>query len=76
MRLLMAADPAAADLIRIARSRKTKPGDRITAIREILNRAGVSTAQPVPDAAAASGQVLWEEFIQIHRLRVGEEKPA
>jgi hypothetical protein len=71
-RLLMACDPVAARLIEIAKSKKTETKDAIVACREILNRAGVG-AQPVPDVPGASqGQVLWEEFIQIHRRRVPE----
>jgi hypothetical protein len=70
-RLLMASDPVAARLIQIARSTKTEDRDAIVAIREILNRAGVS-ATPTSDAGA-NGQVLWDEFVTIHRRRVGEE---
>lgn len=72
LRILMACDPVAARLIEIAKSRKTEAHDAIVACREILNRAGVS-ATPVSDAGAASGQVLWDEFVTIHRRRVGEE---
>jgi hypothetical protein len=70
MRLLMASDPAAARLIQIANSKKTDPHHAITAIREILNRAGLSAS---PTTGAADGQVLWDEFVTIHRRRVGEE---
>lgn len=71
-RLLMASDPVAARLIEIAKSKRTDPKDAIVACREVLNRAGVS-AQPVPESAGTGqGQVLWEEFIQIHRRRVPE----
>jgi hypothetical protein len=69
LRLLMACDPVAARLIEIAKSKKTDPKDAIVAIREILNRAGVAAA-PAVDPGGDVGQVLWEEFIQIHRRRV------
>jgi len=70
-RILMAADPAAAKLIQIALGRKTHPKDAIMAIRELLNRAGIHSAVDTgmgndPDTG---GQVLWDEFIQIHRRR-------
>lgn len=70
-RILMAADPAAARLVKIAVSTKTEPRDAIAAIRELLNRAGVH-AQPA-NMAPDSGQVLWDEFIQIHRRRAEPE---
>jgi hypothetical protein len=71
-RLLMAADPAAARLVQIALNEATEPKDAIVAIRELLNRAGV-TSQPPDDAATGSndGTVLWEEFVALHRMRVG-----
>jgi hypothetical protein len=68
-RLALAADPAVARLIQIATSKKTKTADAIAAIREILNRGGFGNKPQ--DAGAGSGQVLWEEFIQIHRRRAG-----
>jgi len=66
----MAADPAAARLVQIAlsKSKKIKTSDSIAAIRDLLNRAGIH-ARP-EDASADNGQVLWDEFIQIHRRRV------
>jgi hypothetical protein len=67
-RILMAADPAAARLISIALNKRTKHGDAISAIRDLLNRAGVH-AKP-EDIATDNGQVLWDEFIQIHRRRI------
>lgn len=72
-RILLAADPAAARLIQIALGRKTKHSDAVSAIRELLNRAGVH-AQPMDEAAAGNGQVLWDEFIQIYRRRAGDGK--
>jgi hypothetical protein len=69
-RLLLAADPIAARLIQIALGKKTEPKDAIVAIREILNRAGVHAEQS-PDDGSIPGQVLWDEFIQIHRRRAG-----
>jgi hypothetical protein len=71
-RILLACDPVAARLIEIAKSKLTEPKDAIVAIREILNRAGVSAAPVVDVPGATQGQVLWEEFIQIHRRRVPE----
>lgn len=68
-RILLAADPAAARLIAIALSKKTEHKDAITAIKDLLNRAGI---RPQAETAVDgdTGQVLWEEFIQIHRRRV------
>ena len=71
-RILAAADPAAARLIQIALNRKTKHPDALAAIRELLNRAGVVAVAAGP-ALPDNGQVLWEEFIQIHR-RVTDAK--
>ncbi len=71
-RLLMACDPVAARLIAIAKSKLTEPKDAIVACREILNRAGVTAAPVVDHGGEHLGQVLWEEFIQIHRRRVPE----
>ena len=65
-RLLAAADPVAARLISIALNKKTKHPDAMAAIREVLNRAGLTPVAAGP-AAPDNGQVLWEEFIQIHR---------
>ena len=67
-RILAAADPAAARLVEIALSKKSKDSDAIAAIRELLNRASVAVPPPSP---AADGTVLWEEFVAIHRERVG-----
>jgi hypothetical protein len=67
----MAADPCAARLVEIALSKRTAEHDAIAAIREVLNRAGVS---PEPTShGAANGQVLWDEFVAIYRRRVEEE---
>ena len=68
----MACDPVAARLVAIAKSKKTPEATAILAIREILNRAGVSAAPVVDLGGEHLGQVLWEEFIQIHRRRVPE----
>jgi hypothetical protein len=66
----MAADPAAARLVQIATSKRTEPKDAIVAIRELLNRAGIN-ARPLTDPLdTGNGQVLWDEFIQIHRRRL------
>jgi HEAT repeat protein len=66
--ILEAADPAAARLIKIAL--KTKD-DRvaISAIKEILDRAGIIDRQ-IAAQAGHSGQVLWEEFVALYRKRV------
>lgn len=76
-RILLAADPAAARLISIAlargRDKKVEPKDSLVAIRELLNRAGlVAPGKALVEDAGGdnSGQVLWDEFIQIHRRRV------
>jgi hypothetical protein len=68
-RLLQEADPAAARLAEIALSPDTQPKDAIVAICEILDRAGIN-GEPNADVSSPS-QVLWDEFIQIHRRRFG-----
>lgn len=76
MRILQAADPAAARLVSIAlargRDKNVEPQQSLVAIRELLNRAGI-TAAPQVNTGGDSGQVLWEEFIQIHRKKVDLE---
>jgi hypothetical protein len=67
-RILAAADPAAARLIAIAMDKKTKHVDAITALRDLLTRAGI-TGQGTEGGADGS-LVTFEEFIQIHRRRV------
>jgi hypothetical protein len=69
-RILAAADPVAARLISIALNKKTKHPDAIAAARDVLNRAGVTAIMSTIGSAEDGGQVLWEEFIQIHRKRV------
>lgn len=75
-RILMAADPAAARLVSIAlgkgKDKRVEVQHSLVAIRELLNRAGVVAVRKIEDPAADNGQVLWEEFIQIHRRRVPE----
>lgn len=66
-RILAAADPVAARLISIALNKKTKHPDAMVAIREVLNRAGLVAVQAGPAAGPDNGQLLWEEFVQIHR---------
>ena len=72
-RLLLLIDPALGVLARSVRIRTSKnwepSAQEIAAAREILNRAGLVAVAPDPHAAdgASLGQVLWEEFIQIHR---------
>lgn len=68
----MACDPVAARLIEIAKSKLTEPKDALAAIREVLNRAGLSVQAAADVPGASQGQVLWDEFIQIHRRRVPE----
>ena len=71
-RLLAAADPAAARLIELINDRTLEPRDTLAAIRELFNRAGLG---PVDTSATTdnTGQVLWEEFVQIHRKRFGTD---
>ncbi len=71
-RILRAADPVAARMIQIALSRKTKPADAIAIGRDLLTRAG-AIAGPGASGADDGSQVLWDEFIQIHRRRVGRD---
>jgi hypothetical protein len=70
----MAADPAAARLVSIAlakgKDKHVEPQHSLTAIRELLNRAGVVAVRKIEETAPDNGQVLWDEFIQIHRRRV------
>ena len=73
LRILLAADPAAAKLVAIALGRKTKHTDAIVAIRELLNRAGLHSAVDTGINDPGDGSVLWDEFIQIHRRRVAPE---
>jgi hypothetical protein len=75
MRILQAADPAAARLIQIAlalgKDKHVEPQHSLVAIRELLNRAGLVAAR-TEETGPDNGQVLWDEFIQIHRRRVPE----
>lgn len=83
-RLLLLIDPALgvlAQSVRVrtkAQSKYWEPtAQEISAAREVLNRAGIVAAAPagdVPDGAL--GQVLWEEFIQIHRRVVRDARPG
>jgi hypothetical protein len=74
-RLLMAADPAAARLVEIVRSPRTETKDAIVAIRELLDRVGIRAEVPATAANVHNdGTILWEEFLQIHRLRFGDAK--
>lgn len=73
LRILQAADPVAARLIQIAKSKLTEPRDAIAACREILNRAGLAPQLEVTGASANNGQVLWDEFVAIYRRRTSEE---
>jgi hypothetical protein len=78
-RLLELVDPALGVLARAVRPRRSKRWEpqptEIAAAREVLDRAGIRAERmPVGPASAATaedGTVLWEEFIAIHRLRVG-----
>ena len=69
-RILAAADPAAARLIEIALNPRTETQHALAAIRELLNRAGI-VGGSAGEEDSGSGQVLWEEFVQIHRRRTG-----
>jgi hypothetical protein len=71
-RLLAAADPAAARLVEIVRSPKTETKDAIVAIRELFDRAGIRAEVPTAANVRHDGTILWEEFVQIHRLRFGD----
>jgi hypothetical protein len=69
-RILAAADPVAARLIEIALNVGTETQHAITAITQVLNRAGVvGPVGPVATNEGTGGQVLWEEFVEIHRRR-------
>jgi hypothetical protein len=71
-RLLSLVDPALGVLARAVRVRTSKRWEplptEIAAAREVLDRAGIRAGR---EAAANDGTVLWEEFVAIHRLRVG-----
>jgi hypothetical protein len=77
MRILLAADPAAARLVSIAlakgKDRGVETKDSLVAIRELLNRAGVVSQRGEESATPDNGQVLWDEFISIHRRKVGPD---
>ena len=73
-RLLLLIDPAIGVLAQSVRPR-TKAQSKywepsaqeISAAKEVLNRAGLAESPP---ETSDGGQVLWDEFIQIHRRRV------
>jgi hypothetical protein len=76
-RLLSLVDPALGVLARAVRPRQNAhhwepSAQEISAAREILTRAGINA---IADEAAkdSQGQVLWEEFIQIHRRVVAPD---
>jgi hypothetical protein len=69
-RILAAADPVAARLIQIALDPHTETQHALVAIRDLLNRAGI-IAEPAAQEDSGTGQLLWDEFTQIHRKRVG-----
>lgn len=75
-RILAAADPAAARLVQIALNKRTKHPDALAAIRELLNRAGVlpvlKAEEPGSSGNEDGSQVLWEEFVSIHRRAVAK----
>ena len=73
-RLLAASDAGAARLVEIVRSKKTETKDAIVAIRELFDRAGIRAETPASANVRSDGTVLWEEFVQIHRLRFGDGK--
>jgi hypothetical protein len=69
-RLLEAADPVAARLVKIALAAKTEVKDALIAIREVLNRAGI-IAETTTGASAGDGMMLWDEFVQVYRRKAG-----
>jgi hypothetical protein len=71
LRLALAADAVAERLVKVALSKRTKDSDVIAAAKDLLDRAGVRAEKPANDRAN-DGTVLWEEFVQIHRLRFGD----
>lgn len=85
-RLLALIDPALgvlAQAVRVrskATSKLWEPSaQEIAAAREVLNRAGLVAVAPIDperNADASLGQVLWDEFIQIHRRVVTGAGPA
>src|SRR5215472_12033511 len=68
IRIMMAADVVAARLITIATSKRTKHADAIAAARDLLNRAGIAPERE-QTPQRSEGTVLWEEFVQIYRVR-------
>jgi hypothetical protein len=48
----------------------TKDSDAIAAAKDVLDRAGIR-AERDAGAGVSDGTVLWEQFIQIHRRKVG-----
>lgn len=76
-RIMAAADPIAAMLISMALDKKIEPAVRAAAGRDLLTRAGVTAnAKDEGLSARADGQMLWEEFVQIHRRMVGDAGKA
>lgn len=78
-RLLTLVDPALGVLARSVRARKSKKWEpsstELAAAREILTRAGIGAV--IEDAPRGNeGQVLWEEFVQIHRRVSGGTAPV
>ena len=71
-RILAAADPAAARLIEIALSPRTKTQHALAAIRDLLNRAGIVGGSAAEEDSGRN-TVLWGEFVEIHRKRVSDE---
>jgi hypothetical protein len=70
MRILAAADPVAARMVQIALSKRTKTADAIAIGRDLLNRAAAISGTSDKQTGNGESQVLWDEFIQIHRRRV------
>lgn len=77
MRILLAADPAAARLVSIAlaqgKDKHVEPQHSLVAIKELLNRAGLVAQKGADEPKVDEGQLLWEEFIAIHRRRIGPD---
>jgi hypothetical protein len=74
LRILAAADPVSARLVLMATQKrpfnKLEPALALAAIKDLLNRAGIVAGAAQEDDAGSGGQMLWDEFIQIHRRRL------
>src|SRR5262252_6166573 len=71
LRLALAADAVAERLVKIALSKQTRDSDVIAAAKDLLDRAGLR-AEREASTSSNDGTVLWEEFVQIYRMRTGD----